>query len=172
MLFFLSIIFFVLLSSAFIFLYKAINNNTQKAQQDMTVWQMESLRRDDIRSLDRSLQKISNERTLLETHFAKSSDVVPFLDTIERLAPMVGAVAHVNSVDTSTDSTGLTVGLKASGSFEAIYKFLKLLENSPYELEFLSMDIHKLTMPDVLGKPAADSQWEAVFKIQLLSFVQ
>ena len=36
------------------------------------------------------------------------------------------------------------MAIKASGSFEALYKFLTLLENSPYELDFISMDIQKL----------------------------
>ena len=37
--------------------------------------------------------------------------------------------------------------------------------------DFLSMDIHKLTAPDALGKTVNDLKWEAIFKIQLLSFV-
>jgi hypothetical protein len=60
---------------------------------------------------------------------------------------------------------------QTSGSFEAIYKFLNLLENSPYELDFLSMDMHKMA-PDVVVKGAQNLKWEAVFKIKLLTFVQ
>src|SRR3989338_2284192 len=109
-------VFFVFFCFAFVFLYKKINSNNQKAEQDATTWQTETLRRDNIRSLDRLLQKIADSRILLETHFAKSSDVVPFLDTIEKLALGVGTKAEVNSVDILTDNTGLIVGLKASGS--------------------------------------------------------
>jgi hypothetical protein len=166
-----SAILFILLSVAFIFLYRAINNNNQKALQDNITWQTEARRRDDIRSLDLSLQQIAPDSALLETHFAKSSDIVPFLDTIEKLAPEVGATASVDAVDTLTNKTGLIVGLTASGSFTAVYKFLTLLENSPYELNFLSMDIHNLAAPDALGKNVNNFKWEAVFKIQLLSFV-
>jgi hypothetical protein len=168
---FLSLIFFIFFCFAFVFLYQEINNNNQKAELGMTTWQKEANRRDDIASLNQSLQKIEGDRVLLETHFAKSSDIVPFLDTIEKLAPVAGALAQVDSVNTLANNTGLMVGLKASGSFEAIYKFLTLLENSPYELDFLSMDIHKLTAPDALGKTVNDLKWEAIFKIQLLSFV-
>jgi hypothetical protein len=52
----LSIIFFILFSVAFVFLYKAINDSNQKAQQNSTIWQKEARRRDAIRSLDRSLK--------------------------------------------------------------------------------------------------------------------
>ncbi|KKS24035.1 MAG: hypothetical protein UU82_C0013G0003 [Candidatus Nomurabacteria bacterium GW2011_GWC2_41_8] len=117
------------------------------------------------------LQKIADSRILLETHFAKSSDVVPFLDTIEKLALEVGTKAEVNSVDILTDNTGLIVGLKASGSFEAIYKFLTLLENSPYELDFPSIDMHKLAVSGVSDENIQNLKWEATFRIQLLSFV-
>lgn len=162
-----------LVAFCFLFLsfYKKINDNNDKAELDIATWQTEALRRDDIKSLNRALKKIEPDRLQLETHFAKSSDVVPFLDTIEKLAPPVGAKAEVSSVDTKANNTGLIVGLKASGSFEAIYKFLTLLENSPYELDFLSIDIHNVA-PNVADKNIKSSSWEAVFKIQLLSFVQ
>jgi hypothetical protein len=167
----LSAIFFIFFCSAFVFLYREINDNNQKAEQGTIVWQTEAHQRDEIKSLNRSIQMIAGDRALLETHFAKSSDIVPFLDTIEKLAPEAGAKAEVDSVNVPADNTGLTVGLKVSGSFGAIYKFLTLLENSPYELDFLLIDIHKLTVPNMPGKNIQDSKWEAVFKIQLLSFI-
>jgi len=122
----------------------------------MAKWSEEAGRRNETNSLNVLLEKVAPSMAILQTHFAKSSDVVPFLDTIEKLAPKVGATAAVDSVIASSDNTGLVVGLKASGSFEAVYKFLTLLENSPYELDFISMDIQKV-----------DKKWEAVFKIQL-----
>jgi NAD(P)-dependent dehydrogenase (short-subunit alcohol dehydrogenase family) len=167
----LSIIFFIFFCFAFVFLYGEINDNNQKAEQNTIIWQTEARRRDEIKSLDRSIQMIAGDRALLETHFAKSSDIVPFLDTVEKLASQAGARAEVGSVDILANNAGLMVGLKASGSFEVIYKFLTLLENSPYELDFLLVDIHKLTDLDASGKNVKNSSWEAVFKIQLLSFI-
>lgn len=156
---------------AFVFLYQKINDNNQKTQQSTISLQTETRRREDIASLDRALQKISSDKILLEDHFIKSSDIVPFLNTIEKLAREAGALAQIDSVNTKGDDTELTVGLKASGNFEAIYKFLKLLENSPYELEFVSVDMHKLSSPAIPGKNTDNSGWEVVGKIQLLSFI-
>jgi hypothetical protein len=138
----------------------------------MAIWQAEMSRRDSLRALDREAEMISNSKGLLETHFTKGSDVVPFLDNLEKLAPQAGASAQVDSVDATPDGTSLMVNLKISGSFEAIYKFLTLLENSPYELNFSLVDIHKLVTPESLPNNLKNSKWEAVFKMQLLSFVQ
>jgi hypothetical protein len=89
------------------------------------------------------------------------SNIVPLLDAIEQLALRVKAKSEITSVDFSKDNNSLLLGIKASGSFVPIYKFLMLLENFPYELEFSSVDIKK-----------TDTQWEAVFKIKILSFTQ
>lgn len=167
----LSAIFFILSCLIFVFLYKAINNNNRESQLREGEWQIEAQRRDEIKALDHSIKIIEEERTQLETHFAKSSDIVPFLDTIERLASKAGARAEVTSVDIPKDSIGLLVGMKASGTFNGLYKFLTLLENSPYELEFLGVDMRQEAGTDAGGKGAAVYRWSATFKIKLLSFV-
>jgi len=168
---FISATFLLLGCFAFVFLYQKINNNNQKTQQDTISLQTEARRRDDIVSLDRVLQKIAPDRVLLESHFIKSSDVVPFLNMIEKLGEEAGVSSQINSVNVKVDNSELVVGLKASGRFEAIYKFLTLLENSPYVLDFISMDIHKISPQVVPDKNVNNASWEAVFKIQLLSFI-
>ena len=168
---FISITTLVFFCSAFLFLYQKINDNHQKIQKDIISLQTEASRRGNLASLDQLLQKIAPERALLEDHFIKSSDVVPFLNMIEKLASEVGVSAQIDSIDTKADNSELTVGLKASGNFEVIYKFLTLLENSPYELYFTSMDMRKLNLSGAVDKNIKDSNWEAVFKIQLLSFI-
>jgi Tfp pilus assembly protein PilO len=166
-----AILFLISVCSAFVFLYDKINDNNQKAEQGTEAWQTESHRRAEITLLNNSLNQISNDRSMLETHFTSSSDIVPFLNTIEQLEPSSLASVEIDSVDTGTNNSALTVGLKASGSFTEVYKFLTLLENSPYELNFLSVDIHKTTPGDMSTTNIKNSAWEAVFKIQLLSFV-
>ncbi len=146
------------------FLYRKIDNNNKIAIDNNSNWQTEDHRRANIRALDRTLVRIAPERTILESHFATTSDVVPLLDTIEKLAPLVGAVVHVDSVSIVPDNSGVLVGVKSTGSFDSIYRFLTLLENSPYEIEFVAFDIHKA--PD-----NKNSQWEASFQIKVLSFV-
>ncbi len=169
---FFSIMFLAFACFAFFFLYKEINDNKKISEKKQIEWQSEADRRDEIKLLEGSIKDISKEKTLLESHFAQSSDVVPFLSTIEQLALSIRAKIEVVSVDILKDNTGLLVGLKASGSFETIYKFLTLLENSPYELEFVSMDMQNLSTQTVSNKKVVNRQWEAFFKVKLLSFIQ
>jgi hypothetical protein len=166
-----SVIICSLLIFGFLSFYGKINDFNTKSEQDLATWQIEATRREDIRLLNRSIQQNVSDRELLETHFAKSSNIVPFLDSIETLALKAEADARVDSVNVGGDGSTLVVGLQALGNFTAIYKFLTLLENSPYEISFLSVDMHKavpLSNPD---KKGPDLRWEAVFKIQLLSFI-
>lgn len=170
---FLSAIFFCIFLSIFLFLYKAVDNNNRESQLKEEKWQNEALRRDEIKMLNRSVKTVKEERAQLETHFAQSSDIVPFLDTIEELGDKVGVKAEFTSVDILKDSTGLMVSMKALGTFQALYKFITLLENSPYELEFVRMDMQRETEPsNANGKNISVSKWRVTFEIKLLSFVK
>jgi hypothetical protein len=162
----LSIIFFIFFSFVFVFLYKDINNKKEAIQTAQEKWQTEAIRRENIKFLIDSVKSIKIERTSLDTHFVQSSDVVPFLDTIEELAKNVGANAEVISVDVAKDNLSLVVQMSTSGSFETIYKLILLLENSPYDLEFILVDIKNLNS-SIKKIP----QWTATLQIKLLSFL-
>jgi len=167
----LSILLFISLCFVYGYFYNKIQENSQNAEQAKIALQLEIDKRDRVNALENSMQQISDNKDLLETHFARSSDVVPFLNTIESLAPWVGAKAQIDSVETGTGNTKLVVGVSASGSFDSVYKFLTLLENSPYELNFLSMDIHKTTPIDPSLKTNKDLSWQMICKIQLISYL-
>jgi len=167
----LSVVFLVFSCAAFIFLHGLIKNNQKTSQEILIEWQKESVRRDDIRLMGRSLKAIEKDRIDLDTHFAQSSNVVPFLDTLETLAMAVKAKSEVTSVDISKDKQQLVVGLRAFGSFEVLYKLMLLLENSPYELEFLSLDLQRESGGDISEDGASSPEWSASFKIKLLSFL-
>ena len=117
-----SVIFFAFSCFAFFFFFKEIKSNNEESQLRESKWQEETLRRDGIKALDHSVKVIERERGQLDTHFAQSSDIVPFLDTIEGLSKKVDAQAEVTSVDVGTNGS-LTVGMKASGTFGSLYKF-------------------------------------------------
>ncbi|MFA6586000.1 MAG: hypothetical protein WCS86_02455 [Candidatus Paceibacterota bacterium] len=160
-----SVIFFVCSVLGFFFLYGIINDKKESTLLAQETWQIESSKRNDVRSLINSVKTTAGERALLDTYFIRSSNVVPFLDTIERLAKEVNVGAEVTSVDIAKDNSSLLVGMKATGGFQMIYKFINLLENSQYILEFISVDIQNSST--TVGKT---SQWTADFKIKLLSF--
>jgi len=167
-----SIIFLFFSIFIFSFTYYLINKSDIGFKVKEEKWQIEKFKRDEIKALDHSVKAVEEERAQLESHFAQSSDIVPFLDTIEALAPKTGAKAEVTSVDILADNTGLLVGMKASGTFSSLYRFLTLLENSPYELKFMRMDMNKQIDANGGNKNITSREWEMVFKVKLLSFIK
>jgi hypothetical protein len=161
-----SVVFLVVSITAFVFLYKIIVEKNKDIINMQLDWQVELTKREEIKQLDRSMEALKEERVLLDTHFAKGSDIVPFLDTIELLAVGAGIQAEIFSVDAPKGSTTLGVSIRSTGTFEQLYKFLLLLENSPYELEVSFMDLQKTSISDT-----ASREWGANFKIKLISFL-
>jgi hypothetical protein len=133
-----------------------------------TEWQNDYKQREDTKLLNNFLKNTVEERKLLDSHFAKSSDVVPFLDLLESMASNVGAKAEVLVINVPNDNTGLYVEARATGSFESLYKFIKLLENSPYETEVTYMNMSKASSGDVQSA----SGWTINLKIKLISFIK
>lgn len=156
--------------AAFLFFYSNIIRKNEEFQKTQLEWQIENKKFDDIKQLERSMKAIEVERSALQKHFAKSSDVVPFLDSIEKLADSVSVKAEITSVDVGKNDSSLTILIRSSGSFGNLYKFLTLLENSTYELDFISVDMQKTSGPDI--EAGIDvPQWEGRFKVALISFL-
>ncbi len=167
-----SAVFFILSCLVSISFYRIVNSNKDASLLVEEKWQTEEIRRNSIRSLASFLEEMAKGMALIDTHFIKSSDVVPFLDTIEELAEDVKVSAEIVSVNVSKDNFSLIVELKTLGTFEAIYKLILLLENSPYTLSFISADIKNSGTVDVpITKTTKSPEWTAIFQIKILSFI-
>lgn len=167
-----SIILFLCVSFIFVFLYREVDSKREILQQAQEKWHIETTHRENAKSLINSIETIKSERSLLETHFVQSSDVVPFLDTIEKLAKEIGVKAEIVSVDIDKNSSSLIVEMKAQGSFEIVYKLIMLLEHSPYNLEFVLANIQNQNEENVSTNKTNKFQlWTATFQIKVLSFV-
>lgn len=164
---FVSVFFLAFFAYACYFLYNQIGQNLSVIKISEDKWQQEFSRREEIKMLDRAVKNIQKENEEIDTHFVKSGDVVPFLNNIEALAPKVGARAETASVDISNDKTSLLVRIEVEGSFNSIYKFIKLLENSPYQLELSNVDLSESGMMGANKLPI----WNADLSIRILSFI-
>jgi hypothetical protein len=162
---------FLILGIVLLFFYREIKNNEKIAQQLAVNLQEENSKRNEIKTLNNYFQSIEKEKAQLETHFVQSSDVVPFLNTLENLASSVGTKTEVSSINLAKDNTGLIVEMKNAGTFSETYKFITLLENAPYELEFLSVDMHGVVSQDSLEGGGGTNKWEALIKLKLISFI-
>ena len=169
----LSISFIVLLifCSLFLFLFREIKNNIKISKESEVNLQKELVKREEMKNFDISFKTIKEDKDLFETHFVQSSDIVPFLNKIEKMASSVGIKTEVSLIEVSKDNTGLLLEMKVIGSFSQIYKFLTLLENSSYELEFISVDMRSLVKEDINKKNIKKIEWEANLKIKLISFL-
>ena len=158
------LIIFILLALVFWFLYREINNNDMERRTYETQFTSEANRRNEIKALNRSVEAISQDKLLLETHFTKSSDIVRFLNEIENSASRAGTKAEVTNVDIPKEEEVLSIRFKVSGGFEEIYKFIGLLENSPYILDLNYVSMQK-------SSDTNTAKWEADFRAKVLTFV-
>ncbi len=169
--FILSLILLLASCAVFIFLHGKINSNRRIAEGLRKELIAEEEKKENMKALEAAFLSIEKERTLLDNHFARSSDPVPFLDTIEKLGRDAGTKAEVTLVNLSQDKSNLFVDIKADGTFSAVYKYLLLLENSPYELEFTSMEMKNGAVTSAEGKTLSSAQWAATFRVKVLSFL-
>ncbi len=174
----LSLVFFSVSLLIFIYFFNQIKNNNQELLAKELEWRTEANKRAGIKTLDHSVKVIEADRKELDTHFAESSDIVPFLNTVDGLSVRSNTSAEITSVDPLEDHSGLNVGVTASGTFENLYKFLTLLENSAYEIEFTGVDMHKEIKSESTNTVPLKStaplipKWNVAIKMKLLSFTQ
>ncbi len=155
-------------AGAFYFTYRIVQSNNQKAEGTATVTREEAAKRDEMRLLDRSLSAVRGDRVILNTHFAKSSDVVPFLNEIENSARAIGIVAEVENVNLLPSDAGLSVRVSADGSFRSLHTFITLLEQFPYIVEFTSLNIENVA----IGTTDKTTNWHAEMTLKLITFVK
>jgi hypothetical protein len=164
----LSIILLAGASIIFFVIYSATYKNVAESAELEKGWAGNEKYKEEVADLERFVAAYPTELSDLDSHFIKNPNVVPFLDLVESLGPKVNAETEVTQVDISKDGTSLTVGIRAEGSFESLYKFLKLLENSPFELEVLATSMQG----NVPGSdPTVPNIWSGTFKVKLLSFI-
>jgi len=156
---------------ALLFLLSSIRDNEIDYKVAQEKWQTENIRREGIKALTDFFKRIEPKKNMLDEHFIESTNVVPFLDTLEDLAKKVNVKLEVNSVNIEEKEPALLVEIKTSGSFGNIYKLVTLLENSPYSLVFVSANI-KSTGDPTLNKISQTPQWIATFQMKLLSFTK
>lgn len=167
---FFSFMFFLFTCLFFVFLLIRIKFNEEDTRRINFDWQVESERREEVRSLSFFIKQISKEKETFESYFVNESTLVNFLNVLEGVGNSVGVSVEVNSFEPQRDSTtGLILNIKSAGDFVSLYKFIKLLENSPYEMEVISLDMQKLGF---LNDVSAKSNWSASISIRLVNYLQ
>lgn len=118
-----------------------------------------------ISALKNLLKNIGAQKQEIDNIFTEENKIVDFIESLEDIAKLAGAEISFRNADIPANSSAnnsLPVFLfDIRGSFEAVFKFLKLAENLPYQTNIQN-----------LGLLLEEKNWRANFKIQLLSFLQ
>ena len=107
----------------FIFSYSTIQNKQKSTLASIEKWTIENTKRENIEALALYMETIKDKRSELESHFILKSDVVSFLDTLEKIAISANTPLEISTVDVALDGLSLGVSMKSFGDFEDIYKF-------------------------------------------------
>ncbi|MEK7113700.1 MAG: hypothetical protein AAB873_02635 [Patescibacteria group bacterium] len=169
--FILALLFFLVSLTILFVLLSVIKGSEVKYKLAEEKWQIENAKREDMGTLKNLLKEVDKEKSLLDSHFIQNPDVVPFLTTVENLAKKVNLQIEVASVNVNEKEPALLVGVKTSGSFGNIYRFITLLENSAYDLVFVSADM-KTIEDGLVNRVSKLPEWVATFEIKLLSFMK
>src|SRR3989338_5198179 len=113
-------------------------NDKNKIIDDLEVYIVsQTKKQSEINSLKNELKKTTDKRESLSSHLVLTSNVVKFLENVESLVKESNTEVKISSVEFTKDKpVKLEVSFKAVGSFESLYKLLRLTENIPFEVEF------------------------------------
>jgi len=163
----------ILAISIFVFLIQVIKEKHKKTEQKLLEWQTIYTKQQELLFLNNSIEKIQENQELLNKYFIYSSNIVPFLNYLEDLAKKNKLTIDLSLVDIMKEEEGLIVEMGVIGNFNLIFKFIKFLENSPYQMEFLLVSLNNISLDEDENKNENIlKQWEALIKIKLLSFIK
>jgi len=170
---FFSIIFLCLAVFSFVFVYFKINESHNFNKEYLVVLEKEYYSKQELKALNNSIDLLKERKNFLEKYFAFSSNIVPFLDFLEGSAKKTGNRIEISLVDIPEKENNLIVEMKAEGSFESIYRFLKVLEHAPYQIDFLSFSFSNVSLnEETLEAKEFKNKWEILIKLKLMTFVK
>lgn len=158
---------FMLYSYVFIDI-KSKNEHTALLSEEIATMTREQ---DEIDNLKKTVAFTETKRSDLSTHFVDGSNPAPFLDAIENLGVSSDTVVVITSVEQPKQSNTLGVSFLATGSFDSIYRLIRLLENLPYKIKIEKVFLSKKSSPQVDAKIPVRQEWTANITFTLISFI-
>lgn len=119
-----------------------------------------------IQSLERLLDETEEQKRDVENIFVDDKTVVRFIEELERLAEITGAVLEIKdaSLPRTDEDLGPTFSMEIEGSFKNIFRYLELLENVPFQVEFNEI---RFVKPGGAGGAGA---WSLAIVLRVLSY--
>ena len=134
--------------------------------------------------IEKTIDTIKQERTMLDTHFIVGEDAAHFLETLEGYGKTAQTTFTLLDANVDKDQKTILVSFKAQGGFADIYQLIVLIENAPYLLSIEKVtlaasdkaettpSLSSSTTNDLKSSGSKQGLWEGNFIVRLSSFVQ
>ena len=122
-----------------------------------------------IKSLKGVLSELTDRPQRLDNLFIDEKTLVRFIEDLEELAKESGVELKVDSavLPQSPEEAGPTFEFTASGEFRNLFKYQRMLENSPYQLVFEKIETAQVSREGVKKGPS----WSARYKLKVISYI-
>ncbi len=123
--------------------------------------------------LKKNLANAKDKEQILLAHFAEADNSVPFFNTIEGYGKSTGVAVKFDTASIPKDATRFDVTISFKGSFSGVYRFLSLLEASPYEIRIINTQLQANLIDVPVSKKTSipQVQWGGTISLSLLSVV-
>lgn len=112
------------------------------------------------------LDRTASARALMGQYFINSETVVNLLSDLDQFGAAAGAAVEVTEV---AEDQELYLTVAATGSFDAVNRFVSLVERSPYLIEITSLRF-SYGVPTKDGQQADGAAWTVKLELLVKSF--
>lgn len=110
----------------------------------------------------KTLAETTESRAIVAGAFLRGSELISFIEKLESLAKTAGVDFNLDEPKSLAGKTGgLHLTFSATGSFTGLYRFLALLENLPYRIDWNSLD----------WSQKSGTTWSGIFDLTVASYV-
>lgn len=129
---------------AYVFAYHTVGKESATATALITDIQAKTLATAHVAQAKKALSSLESEEAAINHYLIQQTDIVTFLESVQRTGSDLGA--HVTVVSVTNDTSGghphLALSLQITGSFDAVFRTIGALEYGPYDsmVQSLTLD--------------------------------
>ncbi|MDP2676326.1 MAG: hypothetical protein Q8O83_01425 [bacterium] len=158
------VVVFVLLGGLGKFFIDAIYEKRERLITIQEEIQKMEARQQNLKDLEALFGEVQKREKDIENIFVSERSVVRVIEALEARARDLAISLRVDSASLPTASAtrGPEIQIRLSGSFDALYRYIKILEVLPFQL---SIDVLHVSMSDTA------EEWSSTIKLTVLSFM-
>lgn len=162
------------------YLIKAKSEEASALSQDL---EAKRATEDEISILRHTVNETKDDRAKLESYFVRADNIDAFIEFLKSLGKDAGIDITLSGL-TETKGSSLTIDLRAQGTFENLFYFMKLAENVPYRINLKRVSLvssgpkeqkNEGTSTGKRGNTSVKPQeiiWDAGFTLELFGFIK